>query len=1054
MSTAPEIGQLVIVRRRPFVVVDVQSQGIPGDSPEQQNLSNLVRLSSVEDDSLGEELAIIWDLEPGAAIREQSSLPEPKAFDEPRVLAAFLDAVRWGAVSQANDRELQSPFRSGIEIDEYQLDPVVRALTMPRVNLLIADDVGLGKTIEAGLVVQEMIIRHRIRTVLIVCPSSLEIQWKEEMRDKFGLEFRIIDSETIGQLRRKRGIHVNPWKHFPRLITSIDFIKRERPLRLFRETLPAGDQPTYPRKYDLMIVDEAHNVAPAGRGKYSTDSMRTLAVRTLAPHFEHKLFLSATPHNGYRESFSALLELLDNQRFARAVMPNRTQLGAVMVRRMKSELKLRWDGSRRFAERVVQYIEVPYTETEKRAHHSLQAYSRLRLKNAGSDAEKFAAEFVVKLLKKRLFSCPAAFGSTLEKHRRTMAGTKSSFVGTASWRRQIEAAEEDYGNDEDAENSSQDAVEFASGALTAIGSEDTRLLRELSDYAASASVRPDTKAQALIDWLNQYIRPANRWGDERVIIFTEYRATQKWLYDLLAREGFVTGERLLMIYGGMPSDERERIKAAFQASLNESSIRILLATDAASEGINLQNHCSRMIHYEIPWNPNRMEQRNGRVDRHGQKANEVHIYHFVGKGFGTAKITESVNDLDADLEFLMRAALKVETIREDLGKVGPVIASQVEEAMLGKRHRLDTDKAEKDAEPVRMMLKFERDLRKQLEKLAGQLHETKQELRLSPENIENVVKIGLALAGQPSLIETKVSGIWPDPQGLKKTCPIFQLPSLSGSWALCAEGLEHPHTHRMRPIVFDAVLATGRDDVVHAHLNHRLVQMCLRLLRAEVWSMGSGKRINRVCSCLVPDDALQAPAVIAHGRIVVLGGDNQRIHEEVIMAGGTFKEGRLVRMNVGETKAAYAAATDRPAPAFVEDSLVELWPRHREQLLSALETRMTERTKNLESILNERAEAEVSKLASVLMELERAIRKELDEGGNIQLAFDFAEEREQRERDLNALRRRLEEIPSEIEEETEHLRARYRNPSARLFPVAITYLVPQRAVTELKEGRE
>lgn len=116
----------------------------------------------MEDDFLGEELEVIWDLEPGTAILERSSFPEPKAFDEPRVLDAFLDAVRWRAVSQANDRELQSPFRSGIESDDYQLYPVVRALTMHRVNLLIADDVGLGKTIEAGLVVQELIIRHRM----------------------------------------------------------------------------------------------------------------------------------------------------------------------------------------------------------------------------------------------------------------------------------------------------------------------------------------------------------------------------------------------------------------------------------------------------------------------------------------------------------------------------------------------------------------------------------------------------------------------------------------------------------------------------------------------------------------------------------------------------------------------------------------------------------------------------------------------------------------------------------------------------------------------------
>ena len=192
------------------------------------------------------------------------------------------------------------------------------------------------------------------------------------MRYKFGLEFRIIDSDTISLLRQKRGIHVNPWSHFPRLITSIDFLEHERPLRVFRETLLAGDQPTYPQRYDLLIVDEAHNVCPSGRGKYPTDSMRTQAIRALAPKFEHKLFLSATPHNGFRESFSALLDLLNNQRFARAVMPDRSQLEAVMVRRMKLELNLRWDGSRRFAERTVSYLELAYTERERQAHRALK----------------------------------------------------------------------------------------------------------------------------------------------------------------------------------------------------------------------------------------------------------------------------------------------------------------------------------------------------------------------------------------------------------------------------------------------------------------------------------------------------------------------------------------------------------------------------------------------------------------------------------------------------------------------------------------------------------
>jgi SNF2 family DNA or RNA helicase len=140
-------------------------------------------MSSIEDEGLGEELSVIWELEPGVTALDRAQLPALKGFDSPRIFDAFLDAVTWGAVSSADDRALQAPFRSGVDIDDYQLDPVVRALSMPRVNLLIADDVGLGKTIEAGLVAQELILRHRARSILIVCPSSIQVQWKEEMRE-------------------------------------------------------------------------------------------------------------------------------------------------------------------------------------------------------------------------------------------------------------------------------------------------------------------------------------------------------------------------------------------------------------------------------------------------------------------------------------------------------------------------------------------------------------------------------------------------------------------------------------------------------------------------------------------------------------------------------------------------------------------------------------------------------------------------------------------------------------------------------------------------------
>ena len=1046
----PEPGQLVMVRQRHFVVLDVQKSTLPANAVQSggQTPQHVVSLSSVEDDAMGEEIRVIWELEPGARAYERVSLPQLTHFDDPAQMDAFLDAVRWGAISSADDRALQAPFRSGIEIEEYQLDPVVRALRMPRVNLLVADDVGLGKTIETGLVAQELILRHRVRSILVICPSSIQIQWRNQMRDKFGLEFRIVDSEMMRDLRRRRGLHVNPWTHFPRLITSIDFLKRERPLRLFRETLPAEGEPTYPRRFDLLIVDEAHNVAPAGRGRYATDSLRTLAVRTLAPHFEHKLFLTATPHNGYPESFSALLELVDSQRFARGVWPNRLQLEAVMVRRMKEELELKWDGSRRFAKRVVDYLDVDYTEVERRAHRALHDYTNLRLKNATSAGEAFAAEFVLKLLKKRMFSSPEAFATTLAKHERSIAGAGKTRPAENVLRRQVEDIEEEYADDEEYEEATLEAIDSASRVLHEPSQQEKALLRELKEYAREASMRPDSKARRLIDWLNTTLKPNGQWNNERVLIFTEYRTTQKWLQGLLAAAGLAQDDRLMTIYGGMKSDDRERIKAAFQHDPAASPIRILLATDAASEGIDLQRNCHRLIHYEVPWNPNRMEQRNGRLDRFGQPPeNEVLVYHFVGKGFDAHAAQSKVGDLEGDLEFLMRAVLKVETIRQDLGKVGPVIAAQVEEAMLGRRKALETQQAEKDAAPVRTMLKFERDLRQQLEKLHDQLQETKRDLRLSPENIQKVVEIALKLEGQPSLLEAKVKGIWPDPTGRRKTCPVFHLPAFKGSWALCAEGLAHPHTGEIRPISFDPAVVGGRDDLVLAHLNHRLAQICLRLLRAEVWSQGSHKKLHRVTARLVPDNALTTPVVIAHGRLVVLGGDNQRLHEEVIMAGGIIREGRFARMNVGETKAAYDAALADPAPAGVYKRLQDLWPSISNPLLQSLEARMTDRTKGLQKTLDERCGQEVDNIAAVLRELDKTIRAQLDEPAN-QMEFWTAPEREQLELNMQSLRGRLQQIPAEIERETANLRDRYRNPTPRLFPVTVTFLVPKKIAAE------
>lgn len=1047
--TIPEQGQLVDVRQSRFVVTDILQTRLPASltTPDPQPMQHLITLSSVEDDALGEELQVIWELEPGAQVYEKADLPEPVGFDLPERLDAFLDAVRWGAASVADVRNVQSPFRSGIDIEDYQLDPVVRAVQMPRVNLLIADDVGLGKTIEAGLVAQELILRQRARRILIVCPSALQVQWQEQMRDKFGLDFRVVDSALMKGLRRRRGIHVNPWGHFPRLITSIDFLKRDRPLRLFREILPAEGESLYPRRFDLMIVDEAHNVAPSGSGKYAIDSQRTAAIRLLEPHFEHKLFLTATPHNGYPESFTALLELLDGQRFARGVPPDPTQLQTVMVRRLKQELPPDDLGKPRFPERQLEAIAVNYTEAERQAHQSLQAYTELRREGAKENkTELYATEFVLKLLKKRLFSSPEAFRSTLVKHQETLSGRRAEKKTLARpsegiLRRQLEQVEEEFADDAVYEEVTEDAIATSSRLFHAVTAAEQQQLDDLQKWANQAALVPDEKAQKLLDWIEAVLRPGGDWGSERVIIFTEYRATQKWLFDLLASSGLASNDRLMTLYGGMDSKDREKVKAAFQASPAVSPVRILLATDAASEGLDLQNHCSRLIHYEIPWNPNRMEQRNGRVDRHGQRASAVRIYHFVAAGYEQTTLGTKPGDLAGDLEFLMRAALKINTIREDLGKVGPVIATQVEEAMLGRRVALDTAVAERAAQPLRRLMKFERSVQGRIDQLKEQLGDTRRELRLSPENITAVVKIGLDLAEQPALLPVDV----PDLGG-----EAYRLPAMSGSWANCSEGLAHPHTGEIRPIVFDPDLARGRDSVVLVHLNHRLVQMCLQLLRAEVWSRQDSSKLYRVTARRVASTALDHPVVVAYGRLVVLGGDQQRLHEEIITAGGELKQGRFSRLNVGQIKAALDAAQqmkgDEAVPESMEARLQEAWPGHQEALLRSLEVRMGDRTQRLQKKLAERCEKEVADMTAVLTELRSQIIRELDEPAVEQMELFSSVEKEQLERNLSSLRLRVEQIPQEIEQEADIIRARFAEPTPRLFPLAVAYLVPQKLI--------
>ncbi|WP_317931939.1 DISARM system SNF2-like helicase DrmD [Halioxenophilus sp. WMMB6] len=1032
-STPPEPGQLVEVRRRQWIVADIQrSQSISNFT----NKQHYVTLSSIDEDGLGEELEVVWEIEPGAHVIERKGLPSITGFDAPERLDAFLDAVRWGAATNADRGFLQAPFRSGVSIEDFQLDPLVRAIDLARANLLIADDVGLGKTIEAGLVIQELLLRHRARSVLVVCPASLQEKWRVEMLEKFGLEFKIVDTDFVKRLRRERGIHANPWTSFPRLIASMDWMKSGEALRLIRDILPV--HPTYPRKFDILVVDEAHNIAPSGSGKYAIESQRTKLIRTLSPHFQHRLFLTATPHNGYTESFTSLLELLDDQRFARTVLPDEAQLSQVMIRRLKTDLVDK-DGNRLYPTRSLQALKIDYTEGEREIHRLLEAYATSRLSSAETGQAEFGTKFINNLLKKRLFSSPAAFASTLEKHVESIHSghqKKKDAIDDRILRKVIAKSQEDYADDRTYEEAQTEAVEEASRRVPPLTEEQRNILVPMREWAQAYMNRVDSKAQALIDWIETHLKSNDEWNDKRVILFTEYRTTLDWIQRILATHGY-GGDRLSILHGGVDHQDRERIKASFQAHPQQSPIRILLATDAASEGIDLQNHCNYLIHLEIPYNPNVMEQRNGRIDRHGQREKEVFIWHPVDADTSKGAVGGHADDI-------LRALRKIDSMRQDLGSVNALIEPQISQVLEGTRSNLETKAAEKQMESAKRYMRADARMRERIERLHTRLIETQTDFHLTPDRIQAAVETALQLAEKPALKPVELSDARPG--------TVFEMPPLSGSWARCAEGLEHPHTHEIRPITFDHDVAKGRDDVVLVHMNHRLIQMCLRLLRAEVWAQEDVKKLHRVTIKTLPEGQLESPAIIVLSRLVITGGNHHRLHEELIEAGGFLGEKSFRReTRVNEVRRWMEESTTCNISDATEQALRTRFDRYLESVQSAVSNRAKERLKNLVNTLNTQKDKEIKNINEVLDELERTILNELSEDRSPEQMELFSDtERTQLKRDIQALESRLARIPEERSCEIESIEKRFSDPSEHTFPVAVVVLVP----SNLVEGKE
>ena len=1044
-GAAVEVGQLVRARGQQWVVSALSRSVQPADelAPARLPGRTLATLTSVSDDDLGEELTVVWEVEPGREVLPSSHLPDVSGggFDAPETLGAFLDAVRWGTVASADTATLQAPFRSGITIAEHQLEPVVRALRMPRVNLLIADDVGLGKTIEAGLIAQEMILRHRVRRILVVCPASLTAKWADEMGARFGLDFQVLDAGALKELRRSHGLQANPFSVYPRTIVSMQWLRTPRVQRLLDEVLDSESR--YPGFFDLLIVDEAHHCAPPAPRRasgYAVDSKQTLAVRRVGEHASHRLFLSATPHNGYSESWQALLEMLDPQRFLRGNDPDPAQVYEVVIRRLKDQI-LDVYGRRVFPDRFTRAVEVDYTGDEKAVHELLDSYSAAR-RGRSRGAGVPAADLVTLLLKKRLFSSPAAFSSTLAAHidslNRLAGGLDESDSagspgGVPAWLTDaLDWANESGDTDED----ETILIARSAGLLGDTDSAGAADLAGMAGWCERHAEPADSKALALVAELDSICRPAGRWNDERVIVFTEYVDTLNWLEGILYARG-LAGERLGVIHGGTDEAKRERTKHAFQAHPSRDPIRILLATDAAGEGIDLQNHCHRIVNYDIPFNPNRLEQRIGRVDRIGQSV-PVEVIHFVGAGWQTAP----PGSYAADLEYLSRVAAKIATERRDLGAVNPVIAAAIEARMLGRPFLADPTS---DAPPSAQQLQAERDLRAaragaDTARLRSHLDDSIRRLHVAPANVKRVVETGLALAGQPPL--------------QARGDATFAAPELRRGWERTLDGLADPLTGEARLIAFDPAVAVGREDVVVAHLGHPLVAHCTRLLRSAIW--GGRVPLHRVTAvrAALPEGITEGGLlVVAFARLVVVGGDGARLHEEVLLAGrelppsGRSRRVELDAKRYSDVRAAVEAALDpgncRRAPSAAEARLTAEWEDVAPRLAADVERRAEQQFEGLARDFSRREAEETARVEGLFDQLAATLRRALGTAHAFntarQLSFDDLDvtERQQVERDRRAWQERLDGIETERRRELDSVARRFAGARNLVFPFAV-----------------
>ncbi|PZV76094.1 SNF2 domain-containing protein [Algoriphagus aquaeductus] len=584
----PSPGKLISLRGREWVVLPTDDEEILKVKP----------LGGSDDEATGIYLPLMvpedhW---------KEATFPRPESGD----LGDFETAKLLFEASRLSFRNASGPFRAMGKLSfrprSYQIVPLVMALKQDVVRLLIADDVGIGKTVEALIILRELIERGEIKRFAVICQPHLCEQWQKELKDKLDMDAEIIRSSTVSSLERKLVNSDSIFKAFPYQVISIDYLKNDRRKPIFLNDCP-----------EFLIVDEAHTATkPAGASSPSQQQRYHLLHDLAKNPNRHMILLTATPHSGKDEEFQSLLGLLRPD-FEKLAMDNleqkhKEQIAKHFIQRKREQIR-KWLGEDTpFPNRDTREIAYQLSLDYKYFFNEAQNFARGLTKGAEEHKGLKGKYWAALALLRGIMSSPAAGLEMLQG--RINRSTEEDGVAYEE-NPVIERLEEDT-----------DSTQMELLEQAGLAQSEVEILKSLaSDLEKLSGIKQDLKVAEALNQVKTLLK-----GGFNPIIFCKYIATAKYVAEVLRSE-LPKSIEIQAITSELPDEQRkEKIEA-----MGQSEKRILVATDCLSEGINLQDQFNAVLHYDLPWNPNRLEQREGRVDRFGQNSPEVKTWLLWGE---------------------------------------------------------------------------------------------------------------------------------------------------------------------------------------------------------------------------------------------------------------------------------------------------------------------------------------------------------------------------------------------------------------------------------------